>query len=199
MKHISRSGRRAWFSFLLFGLVVIITACSGGSGSTAAPVSSTSTAVSSPTTSTPLPPSPVSTVAHPSPTAGRPTPVPTQAAPTPTPTPRIPTPTPTHIVPTPTPKPTPSPSPLPTVVVSITTDSSGSFTFSPTSLKISPGTTVIWRNMTQVAHTVTSNNGTFDSGIVSPGGSFSFKFTQAGTFNYHCQIHPFMTASVTVS
>ena len=75
----------------------------------------------------------------------------------------------------------------------------GTFTFSPKTLKIKVGATVTWKNMTQVAHTSTSDTGVWDSGIIQPGGSFSFKFTTAGTFTYHCNIHPFMMAKIIVS
>jgi plastocyanin len=88
--------------------------------------------------------------------------------------------------------------------VTITTDSSGSFAFSPTTLTIKVGTKVTWTNMTQAGHTVTSDDGkSFDSGISHPiaasGGTYSFTFTKAGTFPYHCQIHPFMKATITVT
>jgi plastocyanin len=88
--------------------------------------------------------------------------------------------------------------------VTITTDSSGSFAFSPTTLTIKVGTKVTWTNMTQAGHTVTSDDGKFfDSGISHPiaasGGTYSFTFTKAGAFPYHCQIHPFMKATITVT
>lgn len=87
--------------------------------------------------------------------------------------------------------------------VTITTDSSGSFAFSPATLTIKVGTTVTWTNMTQAPHTVTSDDGkSFDSGISHPiataGGTYRFTFTKAGTFPYHCQIHPFMKATIIV-
>ena len=87
--------------------------------------------------------------------------------------------------------------------VTITTDSSGSFAFSPATLTVKVGTTVTWTNMTQAPHTVTSDDGkTFDSGSSNPispsGGTFSFTFSKAGTFAYHCQIHPFMKATIIV-
>src|SRR5205823_8749489 len=85
-----------------------------------------------------------------------------------------------------------------TAVVKIV-DSGGSFAFSPQSLTISVGTTVTWKNTTQVSHTATSDDGTtFDSGIIPSGGTFSFTFTTTGTFGYHCNIHPFMTGTITV-
>src|SRR5260370_8008046 len=49
-------------------------------------------------------------------------------------------------------------------VVMITTDSSGTFTFSPATITIKPGTTVTWKNGTTIAHPVTPDHGlnTFD-------------------------------------
>ena len=90
-----------------------------------------------------------------------------------------------------------------TQTVMIITDSSGSFAFSPTSLTIKAGTTVTWKNTTTVGHTVTSDDGrSFDSGTTNPiaaqSGTFSFTFTTAGTFAYHCSIHPFMKATIIV-
>src|SRR5205085_3601402 len=87
--------------------------------------------------------------------------------------------------------------------VTITTDSSGSFAFSPATLTVKVGTTVAWTNMTQTVHTVTSDDGkSFDSGISTPiaasGGTYSFTFKSTGTFTYHCQIHPFMKATIIV-
>jgi amicyanin len=89
-------------------------------------------------------------------------------------------------------------------MVSITRDSSGSFAFSPTTLTIKVGSTVTWTNMTPAPHTVTSDDGkSFDSGISTPiapsGGTYSFTFKQAGTFSYHCQIHPYMKATIIVT
>ena len=82
-----------------------------------------------------------------------------------------------------------------TQTVMITTDSSGSFIFSPKSLTIKVGTTVVWKNTTQTPHTVTSldANKPFNSGDNTPINSnmtFSFKFTRAGTYKYQCDFHP---------
>ncbi len=90
-----------------------------------------------------------------------------------------------------------------TQTVMIITDSSGSFAFSPASLTIKAGTTVIWKNTTTVGHTVTSDDGkSFDSGTTNPiapqSGTFSFTFKTAGTYPYHCEIHPFMKATIIV-
>jgi plastocyanin len=75
-----------------------------------------------------------------------------------------------------------------------------SFMFSPTPLNIKVGTKVIWINKASIAHTTTSDDGTsWDSGSLMPGAKFKRNFNTAGTFTYHCSIHPFMTASVVVS
>jgi plastocyanin len=88
-----------------------------------------------------------------------------------------------------------------TQTVMIITGSSG-LAFSPASLTIKAGTTVVWKNTTSVSHTVTSDDGkSFDSGSanpIAPGATFSFTFNTAGTFAYHCAIHPFMMATIIV-
>lgn len=114
--------------------------------------------------------------------------------------------TPTVAQPTLTPSPTATPTaiqPTPTVakgspqIVTIITESNGSFAFSPTTLTITAGTTVIWKNMSSAPHTVTSDDGkTFDSGTMPIGGTFRFTFTTSGTFPYHCNYHPYMRATI---
>lgn len=72
------------------------------------------------------------------------------------------------------------------------------FFFSPAQLNVQPGTTVTWTNQGKAPHTVTADDGSFDSETLQPGQSFSHTFQSTGTVAYHCEIHPFMTASVTV-
>jgi hypothetical protein len=72
------------------------------------------------------------------------------------------------------------------------------FFFSPAQITVQPGTTVTWVNRGKAPHTVTADDGSFDSGKLQPGQSFSHKFQNPGTVAYHCEIHPSMTASVTV-
>src|SRR5829696_7831253 len=72
------------------------------------------------------------------------------------------------------------------------------FYFEPADVAIQPGDTIMWVNRGNTPHTVTSDDGQFDSEVLNPGESFMFTFPEAGTFNYHCEIHPFMTGSVTV-
>jgi len=73
------------------------------------------------------------------------------------------------------------------------------FAFNPPNATVAPGTTVTWVNNDQAPHTATANNGAFDSGTLQPGQSYSFTFDKPGTYAYHCNIHPDMTATVTVS
>jgi LPXTG-motif cell wall-anchored protein len=73
------------------------------------------------------------------------------------------------------------------------------YKFSPASITIKVGDTVIWTNNGPTAHTATADDGSFDTGSLSKGATGSFKFTKAGTFSYHCTPHPYMKASVTVT
>ena len=78
--------------------------------------------------------------------------------------------------------------------------------FAPNPLNVAPGTTVTWKNEDTVSHYVTSGQpsdnttGTvFDSGnLIKPGSTYQFTFANAGTFNYFCTVHPWMTAQVIV-
>ncbi len=77
------------------------------------------------------------------------------------------------------------------------------FIFQTTYLKIKKGTKVTWTNQGQIGHTVTSDDGSpqkgLDSQLLNNGDSYSFTFTQAGTYEYFCTPHPTqMKAVVTV-
>lgn len=72
------------------------------------------------------------------------------------------------------------------------------FAFSPTSLTINIGDSVKWTNSDAATHTVTADAGGFTSTLGPSGGTFTFQFTGAGTFAYHCNIHPSMTGSIVV-
>lgn len=71
--------------------------------------------------------------------------------------------------------------------------------FNPTTLTVPVGTTVTWKNLDSTTHHVVSNTGAFDSGDLANGQSYSFTFNQAGTFPYHCSIHPSMTGTIVVT
>lgn len=72
------------------------------------------------------------------------------------------------------------------------------YAFSPATISVPVGATVTWVNNDPVAHTASSDTGAWDSGVIGPGASYSHTFTQAGTFTYHCHIHPFMMGVVMV-
>lgn len=74
------------------------------------------------------------------------------------------------------------------------------YTF-PEQLEVAVGTTVTWTNMDSDPHTVTSNpNGdAFQSGTLREGETFSFTFTEAGTYEYFCEFHAEMEGTVVVT
>ncbi len=71
------------------------------------------------------------------------------------------------------------------------------FAFSPSSMAISSGDTVVWTNNDSAPHTVTSDTGSELNGQLSPGRTYQHIFMTAGSYPYHCTIHPSMHGSVT--
>jgi plastocyanin len=63
------------------------------------------------------------------------------------------------------------------------------FQFQPKTLTVKKGTTVVFVNLDTAKHTVTEDDGKFNSKDVLPGESFSFTFNETGTFPYHCEFH----------
>ncbi len=95
----------------------------------------------------------------------------------------------------------PAPSmPSPTPVSENVTIDIKNFAFNPSVLNIKVGTKVTWTNNDSAPHTITSDSGgILNSATLSTGQSFSFTFTNAGSFSYHCAIHPMMKGSVVVN
>ena len=73
------------------------------------------------------------------------------------------------------------------------------FAFEPATMTVPVGSTVTWTNSGSRPHTVTADDGSFDSGRLDPGEQFSQTFDQAGTFTYHCGFHPEMQGSIVVT
>lgn len=73
------------------------------------------------------------------------------------------------------------------------------FAFDPQELQIKVGTTVEWTNNDAAPHTATANDDSFDSGTLNPGDKYSHTFTEAGTYDYFCAVHPNMKAKIVVS
>jgi plastocyanin len=61
--------------------------------------------------------------------------------------------------------------------------------FKPKDITVAPGTTVRWVNQGKHPHTVTANDGRWDSGDIPPGGSYAATFQQPGTYYYYCRHH----------
>ncbi len=117
----------------------------------------------------------------------------------------------------PAPQPTTDPNPTPASTPS-TPQGSSQFTvtipsgaaaqtitpyYSPNSISIKISDSVLWKNSDIGFHTVTSGkakpDGLFDSGLFGPGETFTRQFSLAGTIEYFCVVHPWMTGSVTVA
>ena len=76
--------------------------------------------------------------------------------------------------------------------------------FRPNPVTVARGGVVTWANDDAAAHTVTSGilaeggpDGIFDSGLMSPGGAFSYRFDVPGVYPYFCLVHPWMEGTVT--
>jgi plastocyanin len=77
---------------------------------------------------------------------------------------------------------------------------SGSYYFSPTALTIPKGATVIWTNKSNAPHPVNSDTNAFNSpGNLLRSDTFQMVFTTAGTYPYHCGLHPYMRGTITVT
>jgi len=70
--------------------------------------------------------------------------------------------------------------------------------YDPQEITVKVGDTVTWVNQDAPKHDVVADNGEFKSSLFDKGQSFSFTFTKAGTYPYHCSIHPGMTGTVVV-
>jgi plastocyanin len=75
-----------------------------------------------------------------------------------------------------------------------------SFLFVPATVHVKAGESVAWVNCepTNIPHTSTSDAAGWESGTLAPNEAFVRTFPTAGTFPYHCLIHPNMKATVVV-
>lgn len=71
--------------------------------------------------------------------------------------------------------------------------------FDPSQVSVSVGTTVTWRNNGSQGHTVTAEDGSFDSENLAPGKTFVMTFDKASAFRYKCTPHPWMTGTLSVA
>jgi len=84
---------------------------------------------------------------------------------------------------------------------SVATDSVAikNFAFSPASVTVTAGSTVVWTNNDSIQHDITFNGGGIASGVLNHNDTFSHTFPTAGTYHYICSIHPFMHGTVIVT
>jgi plastocyanin len=74
------------------------------------------------------------------------------------------------------------------------------FQYQPGRILVKAGTTVTWVNDDEIFHTVTAEkkNGSFDAPLDRKGKSFSFTFSQPGTYAYYCERHEHMRGEIEV-
>jgi plastocyanin len=101
-----------------------------------------------------------------------------------------------------TPSPTPAPGPTPggpisAVAIQAGAEALGNRAYAPAELNVAVGTGVTWTNNDSEGHTADSDAPGWNSEIIPPRGPFSVTFQAAGTFPYHCSIHPGMVSRVT--
>ena len=72
------------------------------------------------------------------------------------------------------------------------------FMFSPMTIEVERGTTVTWENKDDIPHVVASTTGKFKSRAIDTDGKYSFTFSEPGTYEYYCSIHPKMVGKIVV-
>ena len=100
-----------------------------------------------------------------------------------------------------TPATTATPAATPTSTSGVNSITIKNFAFDPSTLTVKTGTVVTWINQDATQHTIVSDTGSpaaFSSAPFSTGASYTFTFTQPGTYTYHCSIHPSMKGTIIV-
>lgn len=95
--------------------------------------------------------------------------------------------------------PAPASAAPPPAAIAEPSDDPDSWTYDPQTLTVNVGDKVTWVNNGEDIHTVTSDDGSFDSGDMKHGARWSYTFTTPGTYTYFCAPHPWMTATVVVN
>jgi len=72
------------------------------------------------------------------------------------------------------------------------------FSFKPALLNVKAGTKVTWVNHDDEPHTATDDDKRFNSKTLDTNDAFSFTFTEPGTYNYFCALHPKMRGQIVV-
>lgn len=106
----------------------------------------------------------------------------------------------TAAAPVPTLQPTPLPTPGDDAVQILPNPSKGGLPalFAPSSLFVSVGTTVVWVNSDSAPHSVTADDGSFNSNVLNHGEVYEHTFTHAGIFSYSDYLNPGMHGTIEV-
>jgi plastocyanin len=79
-------------------------------------------------------------------------------------------------------------------------EQNGMYAFEPATITIPKGAQVVWTNASDAPHTVTSDTSAFGTtSNLSTNQTFMQVFNTAGTYAYHCTIHPYMKGTITVT
>jgi plastocyanin len=73
------------------------------------------------------------------------------------------------------------------------------WTFDPSEITVAAGGSVTFVDAGKEAHTATADGASFDTGTLNPGESKAVTFDEAGSFAYHCSLHPWMKGTVVVT
>jgi plastocyanin len=72
------------------------------------------------------------------------------------------------------------------------------FKYSATSVQAKVGDVVAWTNQDSAPHTATMDDGACDTGQIANGATAMLVFRTAGTYTYHCAVHPGQMKDVTI-
>ena len=72
------------------------------------------------------------------------------------------------------------------------------FAFQPADVTAAVGETITWTNADSAPHTVTLDDDSCSTDNIAQGASAGLVFDAAGTYPYHCKIHPNMTGTITI-
>ena len=72
------------------------------------------------------------------------------------------------------------------------------FAYTPQPVQAKVGDVIAWKNDDSAPHSATMDDASCDTDTISSGASAMLVFTAAGTYTYHCKIHPGQMKDVTV-
>jgi len=85
------------------------------------------------------------------------------------------------------------------IVVGAATKGAAAYSPNPVTVSLADHPQVVWANDDGLRHTVTADDGAFDSGNIASGEAYSHTFSATGTFSYHCATHPTMVGTLVIT